>query len=79
MTTHDESITTETKDNARGLAEAAEKLVSTLFGVGRLWAAHGLGVGRSALEASAQTLRATAEVLGEVSSKLEDREEKTAG
>ena len=59
----------EQRDNE--LTEATMKAASTLLGVGRLWAAHGLGVGRSALEASAQTLRATAELLGEISDRFE--------
>src|SRR5690606_13900056 len=64
MSTEDTITKASGEESAReergGVAEAAEKLVSTLFDVGRLWAAHGLGVGRSALQASAETLRATA-------------------
>ncbi|HEY8430206.1 MAG TPA: hypothetical protein VIL20_17615 [Sandaracinaceae bacterium] len=63
-----------TREERGAVAEAAEKLVTTLFDIGRLWAAHGLGVGRSALNASAETLRATAEALGELSRKLEPTE-----
>lgn len=80
MSTND-SITTEAKDDESGsIADAAEKLATTFVGIGRLWAAHGLSVGRSALQASAETLRATAAVLGEVSSRLdpEDRAEPDA-
>ncbi len=74
MSTND-SITTEAKDDeAGGIAQAAEKLATALIGVGRLWAAHGLGVGRSALHASAETLRTTAAVLGEVVKRLDPEE-----
>ncbi len=74
-TESDEIVQSEaTEQETNGIPEAAEKLVTALFDVGRLWAAHGLSVGRSALEASAQTLRTTAEILREVSSKLEPEE-----
>jgi hypothetical protein len=56
------------------IAEAAEKLVHGLFGVGKLWAAHGLNVGRSALETTATTLRTTAALLGDISQRFEPSE-----
>lgn len=49
------------------LVETVGRAVETLFDVGRLWASHGLGVGRSALETSALTLKKTASLLGELS------------
>jgi hypothetical protein len=52
------------------LADGVERVVSTLFDVGRLWASHGLSVGRSALETSAVTLRTTADLLGELSDRF---------
>ena len=64
----------ETEGPKSDVAEAAERVVDTLFDVGRLWAAHGLGVGRSALETSATTLKATAELLGELGEKLRRRD-----
>ncbi|MBX3270973.1 MAG: hypothetical protein KF729_11980 [Sandaracinaceae bacterium] len=68
-TTHE----TERDSDARGpLTEASTRAASTLFGIGRLWAAHGLGVGRSALAASARTLAATSELLGELASAFEE-------
>ncbi len=63
--------TTETDARDERLAETAEKAVKGLFDVGRLWAAHGLNVGRSALQASASTLRTTADVLGEIARRFE--------
>jgi len=56
------------------VAEAAEKLVHGLFGVGKLWAAHGLNVGRSALETTATTLRTTATLLGDIAQRFEPSE-----
>lgn len=60
-------------------ADAAEALAHGLFGVGRLWAAHGLNVGRSALEATASTLRTTAALLGELSERFEPRDAQAEG
>ena len=68
-TTHE----TDRDTDPRGpLTEASTRAASTLFGIGRLWAAHGLGVGRSALAASARTLAATSELLGELASAFEE-------
>ncbi len=65
--------TPETSDDAPGpLTEATTRAATTLFGIGRVWAAHGLGMGRSALAASAQTLRATSELLGDLAKAFED-------
>ncbi len=65
---------TETESERRGpLTEATARAATTLFGIGRMWAAHGLGVGRSALAASAQTLRATSELLGDLAEAFEER------
>lgn len=50
--------------------ETTEKAVDTLFGLGRLWATHGLTIGRAALETSATTLRMTSELLGQISDNL---------
>jgi hypothetical protein len=53
----------------RTLVRAVEGLVN----VGRLWAVHGIEIGRSSLRASAETLRVTADVLGEVSKRIAER------
>lgn len=61
------------RDVTRGpITEASARAATALFGIGRLWAAHGLGVGRSALAASAQTLRATSELLGDLAEAFEE-------
>jgi hypothetical protein len=50
-----------------------EKMARELTAVGMTWAHHGLTIGKSALEASARTLRETAEVLGQLSEKFRAR------
>jgi hypothetical protein len=49
---------------------AAAKVVESLIGIGRVWAAHGLRIGRSSLEASATTLKSTARLLGDLSDRF---------
>lgn len=56
-------------------AATAETLTDNLFEIGSLWARHGLGIGRSALEASAKTLAATAGVLQQLSENLSKKPE----
>ena len=51
--------------------DAAARLVDGLVDLGRLWARHGLGVGRASLETSAKSLQATATLLGRLSASLE--------
>lgn len=71
MTTID---TTATEQSTTALPEerdlVVEKAARALVGVGVLWARYGIGVGRAALETSATTLRATAELLKTVSDEL---------
>jgi len=49
-----------------------ERAVENVAGLGRLWARHGLEIGKSALETSATTLRTTADLLGQISSRISD-------
>jgi hypothetical protein len=51
--------------------ENIEQAVRDLTGIGRIWARHGLKAGQAALDASAQTLRATASALGRLSNEFE--------
>ena len=62
-------------DEPSELESASAKAISTLFGIGRLWAAHGLGVGRSALDATAVTLRSAAELLGDLGDRFDPEDE----
>ena len=50
--------TTETKN------QAVEQIVESALGLGRLWARHGLTIGKLALETSAVSLGTTARLLG---------------
>ncbi len=82
MTTANQDQLTETNpeiDEPSELESASAKAVSTLFGIGRLWAAHGLGVGRSALDASAATLRSAAELLGDIGDRFDPEDEPAEG
>ncbi len=49
-----------------------DKTTKQLFSVGRMWATHGLTVGKLALETSAKTLQATAATLSDIKTRLED-------
>lgn len=51
-----------------------DHVVKDLSEVGRVWAKYGLGVGKTALEASASTLRTTASILGRITEHLEQYE-----
>lgn len=45
--------------------EAVEEVLGGLFRVGRIWALHGLRVAELALQTSAETLRVTADTMGQ--------------
>jgi hypothetical protein len=51
----------------RPTTEATERVVDSALTLGRLWAKHGLTLGRLALETSALSLKTTAELLAAVS------------
>lgn len=53
--------------------ESLEDAVHSVFRIGRMWAKHGLQVSHLALEASAETLRATAAALSDVSDRIDDQ------
>lgn len=55
---------------------ATEKLVHDLFNVGALWASHGLTIARSSLEASSETLKRTASVIGDLAETFSERAKK---
>ncbi len=66
-------------DAAGDVSAELERLVGDLFGIGRTWAAHGLTVGRSALEASARSLDVTARMLGDLARRFDGTKEPSAG
>ena len=47
-----------------------ESVVDTLFDVGEAWAAHGLKIAESALQASAKTLESVSKLLGNLAGEL---------
>ena len=58
------------------VTDTANEAFENLLSVGRLWAAHGLSIGRSALQASARTLEMTAETLSEIETRFDEKDEK---
>ena len=56
-----------------GAREELERGVDTLVEIGRMWASHGLRIGRSALETSARTLDVTAETLSDLADRFESK------
>lgn len=58
--------------------EAADRAVRSLFQVGRLWASHGLEMGRMTLRTAAKTLESTAETLEDLSQRVAPDDERTA-
>ena len=60
------------------ITENVERTLRSVADIGRLWASHGLSVGRSALETSAHTLRTTAELLGDLSEKFATKAKREA-
>lgn len=58
---------TEREERRRPTTEATERVVDSALTLGRLWAKHGLTLGRLALETSALSLKTTADLLAAVS------------
>ncbi len=82
-TTNEDAQSTADDRRTQGVQPETDYVVEQAVGafarIGLLWARHGIGIGRSALEASAQTLRTTAEVLRAVSERLEVEETNETG
>jgi hypothetical protein len=64
---------TDTKNDT--IDPATDKSVAALVDIGRIWAAHGLGIGKRALLASAETLRITAETLADISDRVAKKDD----
>jgi hypothetical protein len=73
-----EATTTTTETKEASSKRSAESLVDTLFDIGLGWAAHGLTIGKLALEQSAKTLEKTASTLAAIATELEKKDEKAA-
>ncbi len=71
----DSATTTDDGRHTKGVRPETDYVLDEAVGafarIGLMWARHGIGIGRSALEASALTLRTTADVLRAVSDRLE--------
>ncbi len=65
--------TTTTPETETTTNPSTEKLVRDLFGVGALWATHGLTIARSSLEAGSETLKRTASLLGGIADSIDER------
>ena len=76
MTIEATTTVSDTSSKSESANPKTEKLVSDLFSVGALWASHGLTIARSSLEASSETLKRTASVLGNLAESFEDRSKK---
>ena len=50
--------------------ESTHRPVDKLIEIGRTWATYGLNAGKSALETSATTLKATADYLGDLTQRF---------
>jgi len=61
-------------ESSTPIVDTASLAIENLASVGRLWAAHGLSIGRSALRASARTLEMTAETLAELEARFEEHD-----
>ncbi len=61
-----------TDQQADLLTETATDIVQRLATAGRMWASHGLRVGRSSLATAAKTLDLTATTLEELSDRIAD-------
>jgi hypothetical protein len=65
--THEIATTTESPSSTESQTPktdaAVEQIVDSAVGLGRLWARHGLTIGKLALEASATSLGTTARML----------------
>ncbi len=59
-------------DHKNNRHDELEHAVRDLSKIGKSWAAYGLNAGRAALETSASTLRTTADVLGRLSTVVEE-------
>ncbi len=64
-----------TQDQVR--ESTIEQAVEGVVRIGRLWAVYGLEVGRAALRTSAETLKTTSEILGEVAKKIDERRDES--
>ncbi len=77
--TTDTTSTTETSTTAdASRSPRVERAMENLLTIGRLWATHGIEIGRSALATSAESLRLASETLGDLKGRLSGEPEAEA-
>mgnify|MGYP006928186186 CR=1 FL=1 len=54
-----------------------DEIVEDLVGIGRMWANHGLTIGRMAMKSSAKTLEVTSGVLEKIARRVAPKDEPT--
>lgn len=64
------TTTTNTTAATDSTSPRVERAVENVLTIGRIWANHGLSIGRSALAASAESLKLAIETLDDVKSRL---------
>ena len=65
----------EQQDRREARRERTEKALEDVVSLGRLWATHGLTMGKLALRTSAKSLEVTASALGALAESLADEDE----
>jgi hypothetical protein len=71
------SEATDTSTTTTKTESQASSIVDTIFDIGTGWAAHGLTLGKLALQQSAKTLEATAKALEKLATELDSKEKTT--
>jgi len=74
----DENHDTKTEGRVGEIEKSVEKITRSAIDIGKLWAVHGLEIGRGALRASAETLRVTSDLLGQIAEKVGEPSEPEA-
>ena len=64
------TTTTTTTEATTSTSPSIERAIDNAVSIGRIWANHGLSIGRSALAASAESLKLAIETLDDVKAKL---------
>lgn len=61
-----------TADAREPIEATVERTVASVVRIGRLWAVYGLEAGRASLQATGETLKATSEILRDLSKRIDD-------
>lgn len=70
ITSTETETTASTESQASRTDAAVEQVIESAVGLGRLWARHGLTIGKLALETSATSLGTTAKMLSSLAEAL---------